>query len=194
MVSPLSFVKHVATKIDRGNEIIEALRELESVDILVGVPEESSSREGSGEITNAELGYIHTHGIRRRAMIHEMQPDMDGGRPYSKAFEAYLANNGSPLWHAVPRPFLEPGVDAVKNLIAEEFKAALTSASQGNAQAGVRHMERAGQIAENSVRNRFSREYLAPNREATIRMKGSSQPLIDTGELRKSIRWVRRKK
>jgi hypothetical protein len=194
VVSPLTFVTHVAVKIDRENEIIGALRELESVDILVGVPEESSSREGSGKITNAELGYIHTHGIRGQDMRRETQTDMDRGQPYGKAFEAYLASNGSPLWHAVPRPFLEPGVDAVKELVAEEFKAALTSASHGDAQTGIRHMERAGQIAQNSVRSRFSKEFLAPIRPATIKLKGSSQPLVDTGELRRSIRWVRRKK
>lgn len=194
MVKPLMFVKHVGAKIDRGNEIIEAMRTLGSVDILVGVPEESSSREGSGTITNAELGYIHTHGIRRRAMRNEMQRDMDQGKPYSQAYAAYLASRGSPLWHAVPRPFLEPGVDAVKDLIAQEFQAALTAASRGNATLGIRHMERAGQIAENSVRNRFSKEFLAANRPATIALKGSDQPLIDTGELRKSIRWVRRRK
>ena len=55
-------------------------------------------------------------------------------------------------------------------------------------------MRMAGTVAQNAARAWMNNEHLAPNRPSTIRMKGSDQPLIDTGSLRKSIIYVVRKR
>lgn len=53
---------NVTSSIDRFQDIQRSLQELAKKDVLVGVPEASSNRKDSNEVTNAELVYMHTHG------------------------------------------------------------------------------------------------------------------------------------
>ena len=93
--------------------LFERLRGLQKRHIYVGIPQAENSRKG-GEIGNAELLYIHTHGIRRRPMIEEMDQNMALGLKYSAAFSLYIQSHGSPLWHSPPRPVIEPALAANK--------------------------------------------------------------------------------
>src|SRR5690554_5758263 len=102
---------NVIKTIDKTADVIKSLQYLAKQDVLVGIPQEESSRQGT-EITNAELGFIHTHGVREAGMREEMDADMQTGSTYSEAFDAYVMEHGDPLWHAPPRPFLEPAIDA----------------------------------------------------------------------------------
>ena len=45
-------------------------------------------------------------------------------------------------------------------------------------------------IARNAVVRKINKGPFTPNAPATVKRKGSSQPLIDTGNLRKSITFV----
>jgi hypothetical protein len=47
-----------------------------------------------------------------------------------------------------------------------------------------------GQLAEGHVKQEITDLRTPPNAESTIRAKGSDNPLIDTGALRQSIRYV----
>ena len=68
---------------------LDRLRGLQKRQILVGVPAEKSSRPKE-PINNAELLYIHTHGIRKKEMRDEMNPKIQAGMRYSKAYELYI--------------------------------------------------------------------------------------------------------
>jgi hypothetical protein len=101
----------------------------------------------------------------------------------------YIHTNGSPMKHIPPRPVIEPAImDSANNaLITEQLQKAVEAALDGK-DATV-YLNRAGQAAENAARGWFSnpKNGWAPNAPSTIRRKHSDRPLIDTGELRKSL-------
>lgn len=50
-------------------------------------------------------------------------------------------------------------------------------------------MGKLGQVAQNDVQKAIRDLDSPPNAESTVKAKGSSNPLIDTGQLLSSIRW-----
>ena len=158
--------------------------------VLVGIPAERATRPEVGEkINNAELLYILSHGVRKKSMRDEMQKNIDSGMKYSAAHSLYIQSHGSPLWQIPPRPVLEPAIKANKNPIAKHLKEA---ALAKNPQAAENEMHKAGMIAENAAKAWFENpaNKWPPNSPKTIRKKGSDMPMIDTGEMRKSITHV----
>ena len=176
---------NVAVTKDLTEDIKNSLRELAKKTVCVGVPNEEDTQRDN--ISNAELLYIHTNGIRDLTMRRAMQHDLESGTPYSKAHELYVHENGSPLWHSPPRPVLEPAIDNSKELIAEQMKKAVETALDGNNPAV--ELEKVGYIGENAAKDWFTNpENKWPdNSPDTIKRKGSDRPLIDKTELRKSI-------
>lgn len=114
------------------------------------------------DINNAELLYIHTHGSPRR--------------------------------HIPARPVLEAAISEPENKkkIAEELSKVAQLALQGKPQEAAKQLDKAGQLGENVSRAWFTnpKNGWAPNAPSTIRRKGSSRPLIDTGAMRKAITHV----
>ena len=186
---------NVTTSIDRYQEVKRSLEELAKKDVLVGIPQEKSSRIGDDGITNAELAYIHTHGIRRRSMREEMKQNMDSGNlPYSTAYQMYLQSHGSPLWNSPPRPIIEPAIEHNKTEISELLQESLQAAL--DCRDFLPALKKAGMKGQNVVRGWFVNPLndWPPNSPMTIKAKGSDKPLIDTGEMRKSITYVVRDK
>jgi hypothetical protein len=159
--------------------------------VLVGITEETSTREHSGSINNAELLFIHSNGVRAPSMRTDMQPDLDAGKKYSKAYALYIQSHGSPLWQSPPRPVLEPSIEANKEKISAKLKTAYKAVLSGGSDYRDKY-EAAGLFAQNKARDWFvdSRNGWAPNAPRTIERKGSDRPLIDTGEMRKSITYI----
>ena len=161
--------------------------------VYVGIPEEKAARKGE-EITNPELAFIHTHGARAASMREEMGKEMDGGSPYSKAHEMYVQAHGSPLYQIPPRPIIEPAIEAEgnKERIAGELGDAAAAMLDGKGGQALTGLKRAGMAGQNAARDWFEdpRNNWPENAPATIEQKGSARPLVDTGELRKSIIYV----
>lgn len=200
--------------------LIECLGRLNKQALYVGVPAEKSTRKGEGKINNAELLYIHTHGIRAAQMRKEMHywskdplaykkvierarkkgnwTELDNSiypgatGEYANLFRLYVLKHGSPLWHSPPRPVLLPALKAHQNEIAEEYKNVFKAALEGSDAALHRAIVRTGLRAQNACRDWFldPRNNWAPNAESTKRQKKSDRPLIDTGSLRTSIVYV----
>jgi hypothetical protein len=175
-------------------KVLAALKVLRDNDVLVGIPD--GSKRGEGELPNAALLYIHAHGVRRGSMRREMQADLDQGKSYDAAYQLYIQSHGSPLWHSPPRPVLEPSIDANKDRISEQLGNAARAALDGDEQKTLVALKKAGMVAQNSARAWFvdSANNWPPNAQATIDAKGSDRPLIDTGEMRKAIIYVLRKR
>lgn len=173
-----------------------ALQKITQKDVLVGIPAEKATREKSKDINNAELLYIHTHGVRTPAMRQEMQQNMDKGMTYSKAHQLYIKEHGSPALSILPRPVLEPSIKANKDAIGKYLKAAGKAALKGDTLGLDANLNRAGMRAQNAARGWFEdpRNNWPPNSPKTIKAKGSDKPLIDTGEMRKAITYVVRDK
>lgn len=175
------------------DHLLQRLKRLTKVGVLVGIPQERSSRpdkeDEPSNINNAELLYIHTHGVRNSKMIREMASNMAGDSQYSAAYDLYVKSHGSPLMNVPPRPVIEPAIEVniepINDMMKEGIKAYLMSGS-------IAGLKRTGMFAASASYNWFedSRNNWAPNSPYTIRKKGSDKPLINTSEMRKSITYV----
>lgn len=151
---------------DAEQKIKDALQFLKDTPVYVGVPENKTvRRKEDGEkvaITNAELMFIHT--------------------------------NGSPRNNIPARPVIEPAIEDDKERISKMFKdAGQTMMNQGK-DAAMKKLKLIGMRAQNVCRAWFvnPKNNWPPNSpvvEARKRKKGAinPKPLIDTGELRRSI-------
>lgn len=179
-------------------DLLQELKKLARTEVLVGIPAEDASRPNmaGNDINNAELLYIHTHGVRKREMKAEMDESMAQGVTYSKAHALYVKSHGSPMLAIPPRPVLEPAIEANKDVIGKHIAAASTAVLEHNPQQGEAELNKAGMLAVSAARGWFENPANAwpPNSPKTIAKKGSDAPLIDTGEMRKSITYVLRKK
>lgn len=174
--------------------VIDGLKMLTESQVYVGVPEKDAARK-KDPVTNAQLVFLHTHGVRSA----DMRDIMDTAQtkkylPYPKALALYLHTHGSPLWQVPPRPIIEPAIEDKQNrtMIEAELKLAAQAALDGNKAEVNKRLKLAGILAQSLVRAWFTnpRNNWAPNAPSTIKRKGSDKPLIDRGELRKSITYV----
>jgi hypothetical protein len=174
--------------------LAKIIKDLSNLDVLVGIPENDATRQSGDGINNAELAYIHTNGIRQNSMIEEMQPELDKGTPYSAAHQMYIQAHGSPLWHSPPRPIIEPAIEYKPNkeAISKQLGMAAKKALSGDQQGTKDQLSKAGLLAQNLVRDWFTNpaNNWPLNTPATIEAKGSDMPLINSGQLRKSITFV----
>jgi len=90
--------------------------------------------------------------------------------------------------HIPPRPFMLLAWRQNFNKHREALRRAAKALIHGTMtrdQVG----KRLGVMGENDVKQAITDLKTPPNAESTIRMKGSSNPLIDTGEMRQSVRY-----
>ena len=176
------------------------LKGLASYDVLVGIPDATTDRK-RGEVTNAELAYLHTHGVSKQSARQEIEENVSKGMNYRESrklvHQLYILRNGSPAWRIPPRPIIEPAIEDSSDVIAEKLQQALGSFLKADIISGERKLKITGMKAQNIVRAWFvnPKNNWPPNSPATIMMKtkgkgGETKPLIDTGELRKSITYV----
>lgn len=186
---------------DLTEDIIKSLNDLSKKTVCIGIPD--STKHENTELSNAQILFLNTNGVRDKSMINEMQHNLDNGTPYSKAHELYIHEHGSPLYNIPPRPVLEPAIENSKEQIAELMKDAVDTAMEGNNVTPV--LEKVGIQGQNIARDWFTNpeNKWPPNSELTIngskpdkngnqyiKGKGSDRPLIDTGEMRKSITYT----
>jgi hypothetical protein len=173
-------------RITKGNvdAIADALKVLADIEVLVGFPEETTQRPPDAErpdITNAALGYIH--------------------------------DNGEPDAHIPARPFMVPGMKRAEPEVEKYLTGALKATMQGKTIVAEQQIHGAGLAAQSAIRKTIDDGVPPPLAEATLRRraakgrKGAQQeldnrdaglppsmllakPLIDTGEMRKSVTYV----
>jgi len=179
------------------NVLQEIVENFANLEVLVGIPEEKSDRPSS-TITNAGLAYVHTHGIMAKPMSQFIKDKMGEGKPFGKAYKMYIREKGSPLFRVPLRPIIEPALSDSIN--QQRIIAGLTDAAKaaldGDELKCKQKLKITGMRAQNIVRAWFTdpKNNWAPNTPYTIAKKGSSRPLIDTAELRKSITYVVRER
>lgn len=116
------------------------------------------------------------------------------GEPLGNAALLFIHTHGSDIRNIPPRPVLQPSIDANKDIILPELRKAAEAASEG--QPFTDQLDAAGTVAANCAKRWFTdpRNNWPDNAPATIKAKGSDQPLIDEGELRRSITHITRTK
>jgi hypothetical protein len=143
-------------------KIIDAVAFLKKHEVCIGIPESTAKRNDNKgtPVNNAELLFIHT--------------------------------NGSPVNGIPPRPVLEPAIKKNQERVSNNLQKAVDAAVEGRQKDIMSALEMAGMDGQNIARAFFtdSDNGFAPNDPSTIKRKGSDKPLIDTGEMRKSITYV----
>ena len=142
----------------------KAMKFMKDNSVYVGIPQKEASRKEEG-VTNAELLFIHT--------------------------------NGSPKNNIPARPVIEPAIKNDRERLNTMMKKASKFAFEGNKQEAIRQLKLVGMRGQNVSRAWFVNpdNGWASNSPGVYRRKlakGSTdpKPLIDTGELRKSITYV----
>jgi hypothetical protein len=157
--------------------------------VTIGIHEEAGDVE-SGDITMAGLGATHEFGAEVKhpggtsyGYATKAAADRDEVR-FLKTGTGYMQLGVTqPHNITIPaRPWLEPGVQQATPLILEAIEAGL-SADQPMDQI----LETVGVIAAGEVKVYMTQLRTPPNAASTIRRKGSSNPLIDTGAMRQSV-------
>lgn len=99
---------------------------------------------------------------------------------------------GAPTRGIPARDALRPPLIANSKRYTDLIKQGLLNAKADGTDAKLVY-EKIGLVASNDVKEYFVGGQFAPLKQATIDRKGSSKPLIDTGELRSSITYEVRK-
>ena len=90
-----------------------------------------------------------------------------------------------------PRPFLEQGVQNHQQEIQQAINNAFYIVDKGgDAEKGLNQI---GNVARGAIQDEIANGDFAPNAPSTIKKKGSSRPLIDTGHMRQSVKYYIRK-
>lgn len=170
---------------DNVAAVMKSIAALNKSRVMVGVPSETAGRDDGGPVNNAEIGYI-----------------METGDPS----------------HNIPaRPFLVPGVNSVRDEIADRFRTAGKRALDGDVAVIDKMLSAIGMVGQQAIQNKIKNGPFAPLAESTLRNRArrgrkgaakellsraagndpdnsNARPLIDTGELLKSITYVLRRK
>lgn len=87
------------------------------------------------------------------------------------------------------RPFLRVGIRRNLEFFARLSRANLVRLARGQITMAVA-LGQLGAAAAGKVQKEISDGHFTPNAPSTIRAKGSSKPLVDTGALRQAITWT----
>lgn len=94
--------------------------------------------------------------------------------------------------HIPSRPFLRKSVDENEGKINQFLQAEARSLASGKTAETL--LNEIGNFQKSLVQEKITEGSFAPNAESTIRRKGSSKPLIDTGRMRQSVNYVIKRK
>ncbi|MCA8160562.1 hypothetical protein [Burkholderia cepacia] len=123
----------------------------------------------------------------------------DEGEPLSNAEIGYIMENGSPANNIPARPHLVPGVQDARPKFEPQLQKGVEAALDGDLEKVDRSLNRAGLVAQNSVRAKINSNIqpkLADSTLAARRRRGvmRENTLVDTAQYRNAITYVVRKK
>jgi len=90
--------------------------------------------------------------------------------------------------HVPPRPFLRQSVDGNEGKIKKMCEAQMQAIAKGGT--AEEAMNAIGIMQKGLIQETIAKGSFAPNAPSTIKRKGSSKPLIDTGRMRQSVNFV----
>ena len=91
-------------------------------------------------------------------------------------------------WKIPPRPFIKGWADSNKAQIKSTMERLYSQVADGQITASTA-LDKLGVFAKSGIQSYIRRGNFVPNAPSTIRKKGSSQPLIDSGTMRKSVNY-----
>lgn len=109
----------------------------------------------------------------------------DRGEAVGNAALLALHEHGSPLRGLPARPLLEPALEEARGELSVAMGESLKAALDGGAPRAA--LDAVGEAALGALLSYFDRAPWPPNSPATVRRKGSSQTLVETGALRAAL-------
>jgi hypothetical protein len=95
--------------------------------------------------------------------------------------------DGSP-WRIPPRPFMRPVIDSQGPKAEKMLAAEIEKIFQGKKKANIlTALGRVGAFLAGAIQRKITTLKRPPNAPSTIKKKGSSNPLIDTGAMRQAV-------
>ena len=124
--------------------------------------------------------------------IPQETDDREDGK-VGNAYLLMLHTVGSPVQGIPPRPTIQPTIEKHKSFIQKSLFTAMEEYAKTGSDAKLRAL---GIYVSSQVKEFINdpSNGLTPNSPRTIQRKGSSLPLVDTGEMRNSITYVIRKR
>ncbi|GHV81173.1 hypothetical protein AGMMS49944_29640 [Spirochaetia bacterium] len=95
-----------------------------------------------------------------------------------------VSQNGGSEWFIPPRPFVKGWADASREKIGRLVQR-LYGQVAGGRMTTETALEKLGEFGELGVKSYMGGNNFTPNADSTIKRKGSSQPLMDTGHLKR---------
>lgn len=149
-------------------------------------------------VTVSKTSNLQSLNLRLKALeqseVYVGIPQENSSRPGEEINNAellFIHEHGSPINNLPAREVLRPALQANKKLIADQLSIAAKAVLAGDQAKANRELEKTGILAANAAKRWFTddRNGWQPLSLETIRRKGSSQILIDTGEMRRAISW-----
>lgn len=146
---------------DRVQVVMQGIATVTQRDVLVGIPSEKGSR--NDEMTNPVLGYIH--------------------------------ETGAPEANIPPRPWLLPAIRESVDKFVPHLKTAAQAAIDGQPERVEKALHAAGMVGSSAAQRRITQGPFVPLKASTLRARRrrgrtGTRPLIDTGQLRRSITYA----
>lgn len=94
--------------------------------------------------------------------------------------------------HSPSRPFIRDSLNNNKDKISQFMQSAAKGIVNGKSAEDV--LKKIGTFQKGLIQKEITSGNFVPNSPATIRKKGSSTPLIDTGRMRQSVNFVVRER
>lgn len=180
---------NTGVKVSKKNvaDVLASVRTLLDAEVLVGVPSDTTERDPAlamsddSTVTNAALAYIH--------------------------------DQGAPEVGIPARPFMLPGIEEARPEIEKRMAMAMRAGMRGNAIAAEQSMHQVGLVAQTAIRKKIDDGIPPPLSDYTLKKRAErgrrgamfeldrrakgyeplmvlAKPLVDTGEMRKSITYV----
>lgn len=142
-------------------------------------------------MTDTDRGWERIKGQAADAGRHYVQVGLQSGdvTPEGTSVVEIGAYNEFGTDTIPERPFIRSALDQNRRQIESAQRSLWDSVVRGHMDIR-RALEALGQMHQGHIQRRITEIRTPPNAPGTIRQKGSSNPLIDTGHMRASIRYV----
>ena len=144
-------------------------------------------RDLGWEKVKAELESLRVIGVKV-GIVEGHNTSEDGAN-----IAEYAAYNEEGTEHIPSRPFIRSWVDNNHEQINKTMDAVYARVLKGQL-SSEQAMKLIGEFAQSGIKKNITNGIFEPNAPATIKKKGSSRPLINTGTMRNSIRYEVTKK
>lgn len=184
---------------EKLSELMGKMASMRHAQIRVGIPraENGRKRQDSAGIGNAALMAVHEYGatisIPEREVSITRQLRTDGTFAYNGKFRK---KGNFQSFHRIPAHTVTIPERSVfrytfhqQKYFNRQMRRLASQVLRGEITRDAA-LNRLGAYVQGKLRGAFTDGHMAPNAPSTIRQKGSSKPLIDTGALRQAITFI----